>query len=157
MMTPEELNDIVLKVNGITEDRDKLNKYVKDLCIKSYVPHPFNWNTYIKSVDTPGVGYLQDYILKSSLSSALAKKQFPQELISIMAAMKFSREGYGKDKISFNIPNGDQNYYQINEYMGAAFQFEDYILYGLYHSKVKCTLNELYKTISYPVWERKWY
>lgn len=157
MMAPEELSEVKLKdVKTVGEALTLVTQYVKNICRGKSASHPSNSGTYIKSIEiTPGVEYLQDYIQKDSLGSILTKNGFPKQLVTLMKGMKFSTESFGHD-IDYNSPNGNKDTYTINKYLGAAYQFDNYVLYGLYHANIRAHLKELYNIVPRTVTYRSW-
>ncbi len=152
MKSPEELDsdNVVLKeVSSMTESRQMIDQYVKNFCNSKTVSHPPSYQTtgLIKSDgEKSNVEYLQDFIKKSSISEALKNRKFPEKLIDIMKKMQIVKDTFAHD-ISYSFTEQTMDTYKIHNYIGAASQFQDYVLYGLYHATIQINLQFLYNTV----------
>ena len=45
-----------------------------------------------------------------------------------------------QDDVEFIYGTGNRDVYTIDKYVGGAFKFDNYVLYGLYHANVKVNL-----------------
>lgn len=148
--TVEEIN--LLADPTFDNAKITLDNRVKNYCqTKSY---PKNYQSYISSWSSVKVEYIFDYMTINTLDQNLPSKHFPKEVEAEIKAAKYLSTSSADSKIKYNIYKTST---EIDDYIGAAMKWKEYILFGVIHSKISASLVPLFNKVGHQVCQRKWY
>lgn len=144
MMTPEELDDVVLK-ESIQQCRDKFHSALKPKYDTVLSP-PISYRrvNYFSSVDTD-IEVISDIVEESFKPPAVTGNKLQDEISMLILMGKYQEEG----KVGSDLENEESynmNYYRLEEYYGYSYKCGNYIFYKIFHISVKGTIIPLMTT-----------
>lgn len=148
--TVEELN--LLATDDFQNAKQTLDNKVKSYRhTKSY---PKNYREYILSWSSTRAEYIFDFMTMATLDKNLPSHHFPQEVVSSIKAAKYLSGSSADSKVSFQIQRSTS---EIDEYLGSAMKYKEYILFGVIHTTIRANLVPKYNIISHKECKRMWY
>lgn len=138
-------------------DKDFQNaKQTLDNKVKSYgakKAYPSNYRSYVSGWGKNKVEYIFDYVAIDSINS-ISKNHFPSQVESGIKAARYLSTASADSKIKYNTYKTS---YEIDDYLGSAMKYKEYILFGIIHVTDRAELVPMYNKVGRKVCKRKWY
>ncbi len=153
LISCKELSEVnLLADSGFQHAKEMLDNKVKSYrTTKNYPPLYKSW---IQSWASSRVEYIFDFMTIASIEQNLKKNHFPKEVEQSIKAARFLSTASADSKIKYMTYKTSS---EIDDYLGAAMKYNEYIMFGVIHSTVRANLVPVYNQVPYQVCKRKWY